>query len=121
MEPEDPFRQEMTQQLLIKLYTMGVTRTKKSLAETAKITASSFCRRRLAVIVVRLHMAQSLKEAVTYIEQGQIRVGPHVVTDPAFHVTRTYEDFVTWVDSGKLKEKVMRYNDRLDDFVLLGN
>ena len=34
---------------------------------------------------------------------------------------RAFEDYVTWVDSSKIKEKVMKYNDALDDFDLLGN
>ena len=51
--------------------------------------------------------------------QGHIRVGPDTVTDPAFLVTRTFEDFVTWVDTSKIKRKVMKYNDKLDDFDLL--
>ena len=29
------------------------------------------------------------------------------------------EDFVTWVDTSKIKRKVMRYNDALDDYDLL--
>ena len=37
---------------------------------------------------VRLKMAQTVKEAVKLVEQGHIRVGPEVVTDPAFLVTR---------------------------------
>lgn len=41
-------------------------------------------------------MAETLREAVTFIEQGHVRVGPDTVTDPAFHVTRSMEDFVTW-------------------------
>lgn len=53
------------------------------------------------------------------IHQGHVRVGPDTVTDPAFLVTRTFEDFVTWVDTSKVKRKVMRYNDRLDDYDLL--
>lgn len=56
---------------------------------------------------------------VTFIEQGHIRVGPETVTDPAFLVTRTLEDFVTWVDTSKIKRKVMKYNDKLDDYDLL--
>lgn len=52
-------------------------------------------------------------------KQGHVRVGPNVVTDPAFLVTRTFEDFVTWVDSSKIKRTVMKYNDALDDFLLL--
>ena len=48
-----------------------------------------------------------------------LQSGPEVVTDPAFHVTRNMEDFITWVDSSKIKRKVMKYNDALDDFDLL--
>ena len=66
--------------------------------------------------MVKLKMAEHLREAATFIEQGHVRVGPNTVTDPAFHVTRNLEDFVTWVDSSKIKRKVLRYNDRLDDF-----
>ena len=85
-------------------------------------------------------------------------MGPHPVTEPAFHVTRSVvcfrpsplsfslsprmsfpvlfcacvrlsravplcrnmEDFVTWVDNSKIREKVLRYNDRLDDYDLFG-
>lgn len=74
------------------------------------------CRRRLSTVLVRLKFAEHLKEAVTYIEQGHIRVGPDTVTDPAFLVTRNIEDFVTWVDSSKIKRKVLKYNDKLDDY-----
>jgi len=56
-----------------------------------------------------------LKEAVTYIGQGHVRAGPNKVTDPAFLETRNMEDFSTWVDSSKIKRKVLRYNDKLDD------
>ena len=69
--------------------------------------------------MVYLKFAEHLREAVTYIEQGHIRVGPDVVTDPAFLVTRNMEDFVTWVDSSKIKRKVMEYNERLDDYDVL--
>ena len=69
--------------------------------------------------MVRLKLAEYLKEAVTFIEQGHIRVGPETVTDPAFLVTRNMEDFVTWVDSSKIKRKLLQYNDKLDDYDML--
>lgn len=53
------------------------------------------------------------------VEQGQVRVGPSVVTDPSFLVSRKLEDFVTWVDGSKIKRSVMRYNSKLDDYDLL--
>mmetsp|Transcript_39858 Transcript_39858/g.48562 ORF Transcript_39858/g.48562 Transcript_39858/m.48562 type:complete len:183 (-) Transcript_39858:142-690(-) len=119
LPPSDPYRISTTDQLLQKLYNMGLITTKKSLALIEKLNPSAICRRRLPVVMVRLRMAQSLKIAVTYVEQGQVRVGPDVVTDPAFLVTRTNEDFVTWVDSSKIKRTVAKYNDKLDDFDLL--
>ena len=42
------------------------------------------------------------------------------VTEPAFLVTRTMEDFVTWVDTSKIRRKITKYNDKLDDYELLG-
>ena len=200
---------------------MGVLSTKKSLVQLEQLSTSSFCRRRLAVVTVRLKMAQSIKEAATYIEQGHIRVGPgmrsvlrspacwphaaaalrasrmssgwwqrslldstsfeqlcrgstyrvctavcgpcsglftklpadlcrpstqgctalsaskifalavgcaaetttaaaaETVTDPAFLVTRNLEDHVTWVDTSKIRRKISKYNDKLDDYELL--
>ena len=98
---------------------MGVITTKKSLGQLEKLSTSSFFRRRLSVVMVRLRMAETLREAVTFIEQGHIRVGPDTITDPAFLVTRSMEDFVTWVDTSKIKRNVMQYNDKLDDYDLL--
>lgn len=65
---------------------------------------------------MRLKLAEHLKEAVSYIEEGHIRVGPETVIDPAFLVTRNMEDFVTWVDTSKIRRKVLEYNERRDDY-----
>ena len=70
-------------------------------------------------MLVRLKMAETMKEAVTLVEQGHIRVGPHSVTDPSYLVSRTMEDYVKWVDTSKIKATIMRYNDKLDDYDLL--
>ncbi|KAG5624110.1 hypothetical protein AABB24_004489 [Solanum stoloniferum] len=116
MDPRDPYRIEMTDSLLEKLYNMGVITTRKSLSVCENLSVSSFCRRRLSTILVRLKFAEHMKEAVTYIEQGHIRVGPDTVVDPAFLVTRNMEDFITWVDTSKIRRKVLEYNDKLDDY-----
>jgi U3 small nucleolar ribonucleoprotein protein IMP3 len=50
---------------------------------------------------------------------GHVRVGTEVVTDPAFLVTRSNQDFISWVDSSKIKRQVMKYRDEVDDFDLL--
>eukprot|EP00967_Tisochrysis_lutea_P107876 scaffold166790_cov26-Tisochrysis_lutea.AAC.2 len=69
--------------------------------------------------MVKLRLAETVKEAVELVEQGHVRVGPENVTDPAFLVTRAMEDHVTWVDTSRIKRTVMKYNDKLDDYDLL--
>lgn len=65
-----------TDLLACRLYAMGILSTKTSLVQLERLSTASFCRRRLAVVAVRLKMAQTVKEAATYVEQGHIRVGP---------------------------------------------
>lgn len=84
-----------------------------------KVSVSAFARRRLPVVMTRLRMAENVSTAVRLVEQGHVRVGTEVVTDPAFLVTRKVEDFVTWVDSSKIKRTILKYKDQLDDFDLL--
>lgn len=63
-------------------------------------------------------MSENLKNATLLIEHGHVRVGPTVIKDPAFLVSRTLEDFVTWVDGSAIKKHVLEYNDERDDFDL---
>lgn len=64
-------------------------------------------------------LTETVKEAVTLIEQGHVRVGPDMVTDPTYLISRVMEDYITWVDTSKIKRTIMKYNDKLDDFDLL--
>ena len=80
------------------------------------MNASSFCRRRLPVVLVRSRMAENLKSAVTMVESGHIRVGPDTVMDPAFLVPRNLEDFVTWVDTSKIRQHVLEYKNLRDGY-----
>jgi len=72
MPIDDPTRQQLSIQLLQKLHHMGIINKTSSLSVIEKLTVSSFCRRRLPIIMVRLKMSQNLKEAVTFIEQGKV-------------------------------------------------
>ncbi|OAD59216.1 U3 small nucleolar ribonucleoprotein IMP3, partial [Eufriesea mexicana] len=111
IDSDHPFRIEQSALLLEKLYMLGLIGTKWDLLLTQRVNASSFCRRRLPVIMVRNKMSQNLKMATQLIEQGHVRVGTEVVKDPAFLVTRNLEDFVTWVDTSAIKKHVLEYND----------
>lgn len=104
--------------MLEKLYNMGIITAQKQFSQVDKITVSAFCRRRLPIVMCRLKMAETVKEAVTFVEQGHIRVGPETVSDPAYLVTRNMEDFVTWVDTSKIKRKIMKYNDKVNNYTL---
>lgn len=67
---------------------MGLLNSKDNVETAEKIGVSAFCRRRLAVMLCSLKFCETMKEAVTFIEQGHVRVGTEVVTEPAFLVTR---------------------------------
>lgn len=140
LPPESPFRRKQEDVLLEKLHDMGLLgiggEGKGKLSDVErKITVSAFCRRRLGVVMTRLRMSETVSAANKFVEQGHVRVGTEVVTDPAFLVTRyvmlillalstltlcrNMEDFVTWVDSSKIKRSILKYRDKLDDFDLL--
>lgn len=116
---DDPFRQRLSAQLLEKLYDAGLINSKASLSALMKLSVSCFCRRRLAVVLMKLKMAETLREAITFIEQGHVRVGPETIKEPAFHVTRQMEDYVTWVDASKIRRKIAEFSGQVDDFDLL--
>ena len=120
LEPTDPVRIKQEKLLLEKLYDMGILSQGTKLSEVErKVGVSKFARRRLGVVMTRLGMAETVQGAVKFIEQGHVRVGTDVVTDPAFCVSRSLEDFVTWVDSSKVKRNILKYREKLDDFDLL--
>ncbi|CAM9019591.1 unnamed protein product [Wickerhamomyces anomalus] len=119
LQPNDPVRIKHEQLLLEKLYSMGILSTKSKISDLEnKVSVSAMCRRRIGVVMCRMKMAQSIKDAVTFVEQGHVRVGPNVITDPAFLVTRQMEDYLTWVDDSKIKENVLKYRNKIDDFDL---
>lgn len=58
---DDSVRLKMQAQMLGKLYDMGVLNTDAKMSDVEnKLTVSAFCRRRLAVVMVRLKMSQTV-------------------------------------------------------------
>jgi len=78
--------------------------------------------------MTRLKMCETVSSGVKFVEQGHVRVGPEVITDPAYLVpryksldlfwltARNLEDYVTWVDSSKIKRNIMKYSDKVMAF-----
>lgn len=118
LDASDSFRTEMSAKLLEKLYVIGLIPTKWDLNNVDKVNASSFCRRRLPVVMKRNQMSETIANASKLVEHGHVRVGPEVIKDPAFLVNRTLEDFVTWVEGSAIQKHVLEYNDMRDDFVM---
>ncbi|KHN96601.1 U3 small nucleolar ribonucleoprotein IMP3 [Metarhizium album ARSEF 1941] len=117
---ESATRRKHEELLLNKLYDMGILSSKSKLSAVENsVTVSAFARRRLPVVMTRLRMAETVQAATKMIEQGHVRVGVETVTDPAYLVTRSTEDFVTWSVGSKIKRNIMKYRDQLDDFELL--
>ncbi|KAK0426359.1 hypothetical protein QR680_009667 [Steinernema hermaphroditum] len=97
LKPNDPFRTEKAQQLLGRLYEMGVIQTADTLERCHK-------------------MAQRVEMASDFVEQGHVRVGVELVTDPAYLVSRNAEDTITWTKQSKIRKHIAQYNNELDDF-----
>jgi U3 small nucleolar ribonucleoprotein protein IMP3 len=57
-----------------------------------------------------------VQKASQLVEQGHIRVGIELVTDPAFLVTRVHSDQIAWARESKMRRHVQAYNNRRDDF-----
>ncbi|ATY66247.1 U3 small nucleolar ribonucleo IMP3 [Cordyceps militaris] len=120
LPPDNAARRKHEELLLNKLYDMGILSSASKLSAVENgATVSAFARRRLPVVMTRLRMAETVQAATKMIEQGHVRVGVETVTDPAYLVTRSTEDFVTWSVGSKIKRNIMKYRDQLDDFELL--
>jgi U3 small nucleolar ribonucleoprotein protein IMP3 len=45
-----------------------------------------------------------------------VRIGPEVITDPAYLVTRNLEDFITWTNGSNIKKSILQFNEEFDDY-----
>ena len=119
---EDPVRQRLSALLYKRLHVLGLLLDERPdrtpLSELpGLVTVAALARRRLAVIMVaRLKMSETLREATSFVEQGHVRIGPDTASDAGCLVTRAMEDFVTWADGSKIKRKIAEYYDKVDDF-----
>ncbi|KAF4527555.1 hypothetical protein B566_EDAN016061 [Ephemera danica] len=87
LDQKDSFRTDSSAQLLEKLHMLSLIPNKRDLELCDTITASTFCRRRLPVVMIRLKMAENLKMATKLILHGHVRVGIELVKDPAYLVS----------------------------------
>jgi U3 small nucleolar ribonucleoprotein protein IMP3 len=113
---DSKIRIQITDQLVSKLYDMGLLAERLGLAEVDKVGVEAFCKRRLPTVMLKLKMAPNCKIGSDFINHGHVRVGATQVRDPAFLVPRTLDDHITWMDGSKIKGHVMAFNNSKDDF-----
>uniref|UniRef100_A0AC34FGQ6 U3 small nucleolar ribonucleoprotein IMP3 n=1 Tax=Panagrolaimus sp. ES5 TaxID=591445 RepID=A0AC34FGQ6_9BILA len=113
---KNPNKKRLERKLLSKLFDMGLIPSIDSMERCDTVSASSFCRRRLASVLVHEKMCKDIAQAAQFVEQGHVRIGTEVITDPAFLVTRTMSDLVTWTNASKIRKHVESYNNIRDDF-----
>jgi U3 small nucleolar ribonucleoprotein protein IMP3 len=68
LKQNDEYRVLKSEQLTNKLFEMGLVTARQGLAACEKVNVASFARRRLPIIMLKLKMAETTKDAVTYIE-----------------------------------------------------
>lgn len=119
LDKSDEFRIKKTQDLLDRIYDIGLIKSKTGLIELDKIGISTFCRRRLAYLMFKNKYCETIKEGITFIEQGNVRVGTEIITDPAFMITRALEDHITWANGSKIKRRLQEYKGEQDDYDML--
>ncbi|CAD5207873.1 unnamed protein product [Bursaphelenchus okinawaensis] len=116
MRDKNPNKKVFIRQLLGKLNDAGLIVAADTLERVDKITASTFCRRRLPTMMTKIGMMKSIRQATQMVEEGHVRVGANLITDPAYLVTRELSDFITWAPGSKVGKHVKAYNNTVDDF-----
>jgi U3 small nucleolar ribonucleoprotein protein IMP3 len=115
LKESDPVRASITRKLVNKLYGIGIIKNKK-LVDCTKVTVSSFCERRLPMIMKNMHMVPSSKDATRFVEHGHVRLGSKIVYDPSAIISKAMEDFVSWAEESKIKRKIDEFHGERDDY-----
>ncbi|KAM0673317.1 U3 small nucleolar ribonucleoprotein imp3 [Gurleya vavrai] len=115
LKDTDETKNTIGRNLVQRMYSMGIIESKK-LIDCSNINVSSFCKRRISYIMIKNKMVQHTKAAVGFIEQGHVRLGPKIITNPGSIVSRGMEDFVKWKDESKIKQKIEEFKDEKDDY-----
>lgn len=115
LSDNDPTKIMVTKRLITLLYDAGLIHNKK-LLDCTKVNVSSFCERRLPMILVKRKFVQTFVHADEFVQHGHVRLGTRVVNDTSMLVSRAMEDYVSWSDTSKIKQKIEEFNEEKDDY-----
>lgn len=111
----DPTKIAVTKRLVTLLYDAGLIHSKK-LLDCTKVNVSSFCERRLPMVLVKKKFVQKFAHADEFVQHGHVRLGTRVVSDTSMLVSRAMEEYVSWSDASKIKQKIEEFNEEKDDY-----
>jgi len=93
--PEE-VRKQAEQQLLSKLYKMGVLPENATLDDVLGLTAEHFLERRLQTLVYKKGLAKTIWQARQLIVHGHIAIGGRRIRSPGYLVPRDEEDLIDY-------------------------
>lgn len=111
----DSTKMVVGKKLINMLYDTGIINNKK-LVDCTKVNVSSFCERRLPMIIAKKKMVQTFSHADEFVQHGHVRLGTRIISDTSTIISRDMEEFVAWGDSSKIKRKIEEFNDEQDDY-----
>lgn len=115
LKDTDETKNTLGRNLVQRLYNIGIIEDKK-LIECKNVNVTSFCKRRLSYIMLKRKMVPHTKAAITFIEQGHVRLGGRVIDNSGTLVSRGMDEFIRWVDDSKIKKKIDTFNNEYDDY-----
>lgn len=115
LSDSDPTKIMVAKKLIKLLYDAGLVQDRK-LLDCTKVNVSSFCERRLPMILVKKKLVQTFRHADEFVQHGHVRLGTRVVNDTSMLVSRAMEEFVSWSDTSKIKQKIEEFNEEKDDY-----
>lgn len=89
-------RKNMDNQILKKLYSIGVIRENSTLDDILDLTIEDILERRLQTVVFRRGLAKTISQSRQFIVHGHISVGERRITVPSYVVGRNDEDIINY-------------------------
>jgi U3 small nucleolar ribonucleoprotein protein IMP3 len=115
LSDSEELKKSISAKLAGKLYALGIIES-KTLLESAKVTVSKVCSRRLSAVMAKAKMCPDIKTASRFVEHGHVILGARPVTTPGILVSRAMEGFVAWRPGSKIGRKVESFNGEEDDY-----
>lgn len=115
MPDNDPTKLSIGRKLINLLHDVGIIENKK-LIDCTKVSVSSFCERRLPMVVVKRKLIQTFTHADEFVQHGHVRLGTRIINDTSTLISRSMEEFVNWSDNSKIKRKIDEFNEERDDY-----